>query len=126
MHTHLAKATTAGLLHCAGHAAHSLDDLEEDGGAVADGLGEDLQQDALVIFVDQHAHLLRHSVLLLGERTLSDASLHALVIPVVLVGHELETSSLACCFHFPEGRKYVICEECNVLHSLALQLQYMQ
>ena len=35
-------------------AADALDDLDEDGGAVAQGLGEDLQQHTLVIAVHQH------------------------------------------------------------------------
>jgi len=51
-----------------GHAAHALDDLDEERRAVAERLGEDLQQNALLVGVCQHAQLLCQSVLLGGER----------------------------------------------------------
>jgi predicted ATPase len=61
-----------------------LDDLEEHGRSVADGLGEDLQQRALVVAVDQDPELLGQLVLLLIQLVRAHADLGALVVVVAL------------------------------------------
>src|SRR5687767_1984157 len=65
--------------------AFALDDLEEHGGAVADGLGEDLQQVAVLVAVDEDPELLQ-----LGPRKIEVAEPGAGVV-VVGRGHLQET-----------------------------------
>src|SRR6516164_4963781 len=65
--------------------AATLDDLEEDGRAVGDGFGEDLQQGASFVAVDQNAEALK-----IGPRqfVISDATAGLVVVGI---GHLHET-----------------------------------
>lgn len=91
----------------------SLDDFEEEGGSVLDGLGEDLEEVALVVVVDQDLVLLqdvdvlRHLDVHVGE-----------VLPdVVVVGvrdAQKLHSSAPHVFHSPD---YLLGVESDVLHA---------
>eukprot|EP00128_Syssomonas_multiformis_P002377 Colp12_sorted_trinity150504_noHs@8110 len=121
----LAESTASGLLNLGDvvDAADSLNDLEEDGGSVPDGLGEDLHEDALVVLVDQDAHLLRRRVLLLREGSVgAQLHLHALVVVVRLAGHELVAAPRRGGLHHGERLEDVVGQESHVLHALALVL----
>jgi hypothetical protein len=61
-----------------------LDDLEEHGRSVADGLGEDLQQRALVVAVDQDPELHRHQLNLQLKLVRAHPAPRALVVVVAL------------------------------------------
>ena len=76
-------------------AAQALDNLEEEGGPVADGLGEDLEEDSLVILVDEDAEVPDGLELLDGERALTDARLEGVVVCVAGSGHEVELADIA-------------------------------
>jgi hypothetical protein len=86
---------------------HYLNDLEEHSGSVADGLGEDLQQRALVVPVDQDAQLLGQLVLLLVHLVRAHAGLGALVVVVALPMKPME--ALRC-------KQY--CNACPLLTQL--------
>jgi hypothetical protein len=128
---------------------HYLNDLEEHSGSVADRLGEDLQQRALVVAVDQDAQLLGQLVLLLVHLVRAHADLGALVVVVALAmkpmealrckqycnacplfneathlsRQELETAPGRGRAHHLEGLEDVAGEVRDVLHTLALRVK---
>mmetsp|Transcript_533 Transcript_533/g.1099 ORF Transcript_533/g.1099 Transcript_533/m.1099 type:complete len:271 (-) Transcript_533:533-1345(-) len=103
-------------------AAQPLDDFDEDGGSVSERLGEDLQQDALVVLVDEDAHLLGQYVLRLSQALEADTRSAAGIVVCGLGSHELKAPPVGSVPHQPKGSKYVIREERHVLHPLALVL----
>ncbi len=98
-----------------------LDDLEEDRGSVANGLGEDLHQDALVVLVNQNAQLLNNSELLLRERIIrAQLHLHALIVVVRLTRHELKAAPRGGLHHQLHGSVDVVGHQSHMLNTLAL------
>src|SRR3979490_137305 len=90
-------------------AALALDDLVEDGGAVLDGAGEDLEHVAFVIAVDEDAEFFE---LFDGLVDLADAGLQ---LGVVGVGDGEEVDSLPA--HRGDGGENVVRGDCHVLDS---------
>mmetsp|Transcript_12638 Transcript_12638/g.53150 ORF Transcript_12638/g.53150 Transcript_12638/m.53150 type:complete len:510 (-) Transcript_12638:66-1595(-) len=118
-------AAAAGLLdHVRGdlaHAAHALDDLEEDGGTIADRLCENLQEHALVVLVDKHAELLRLGVLLLGEGA-TNLGGEVGVVLLAGLGHEIEAAAVRHRAHGAQRGEEVVALEGEVLQARAVVL----
>ena len=103
-------------------ATYALDDLDEDGGAISKGLGEDLHEDALVILVDQEAELLALLNVLSRQRVDSDALGGALVVAIIGLGHELHASDEAAVTHLLHGLEDVVGLQGKVLDAGAAVL----
>jgi hypothetical protein len=93
-------------------AAFALDDLVEDGGAVFDRAGEDLEHVALVVAVDEDAEFFEFAD---GLVDLADA---AFELGVVGVGDGEEVDTLL--LHCRDGGENVVSGQCHVLDAGAL------
>eukprot|EP00240_Pyramimonas_obovata_P001571 CAMPEP_0118927552 /NCGR_PEP_ID=MMETSP1169-20130426/4995_1 /TAXON_ID=36882 /ORGANISM="Pyramimonas obovata, Strain CCMP722" /LENGTH=436 /DNA_ID=CAMNT_0006869329 /DNA_START=243 /DNA_END=1549 /DNA_ORIENTATION=+ len=104
------------------HAPHPLNDFYENGRPVAQRLGEDLEEDTLVIPVDQDAQLFALRKLLRAERVPPHPVRQPLVILVPGPRHEVEAPTIRPLPHPPQGVKDVVRFERDVLHAGALVL----
>mmetsp|Transcript_28776 Transcript_28776/g.77465 ORF Transcript_28776/g.77465 Transcript_28776/m.77465 type:complete len:228 (-) Transcript_28776:860-1543(-) len=89
------KATAAAELLPAvlRHAAYALNDLQEDGRAVAHWLGEDLKQHTLVVAIGKEAEFFALGELVFCEGALAEAGRQRLVVLLTGSVHELKTTS---------------------------------
>jgi hypothetical protein len=98
-------------------ASDALDDLDEDGGSVSEGLGEDLHQDAHVVLVDEEAELLARVDEVLRQGVGANARRGSLVVAVVGLGHELKAADQAALAHLLHGGQDVVGLEREVLQA---------
>ena len=102
------------------HVCSNLNNLKEDGGSVPKWLSEYLQQDALVVLVDEDAHLLAQQVLLLRDAVACFLA-SSLVVVATLSWHEFEPSPVTSLPHQLHRVENIICEERQVLHTSILK-----
>mmetsp|Transcript_70238 Transcript_70238/g.222690 ORF Transcript_70238/g.222690 Transcript_70238/m.222690 type:complete len:319 (-) Transcript_70238:1162-2118(-) len=98
-----------------------LDDFDEHGGTIPQGLGEDLEQHALIVLVPQDPQLLALLVLRSGEG-IAQAPWQALVVDGVGLGHEIEASAVGALPHLAKGGEDVVGFEGDVLQPRTLIL----
>jgi len=96
----------------------ALDDLDEESGAVSDGLREDLQQYALVVAVCQDAELAALCHLRWCESIRADPGDQIIIIRLSRPVHQLEAAARRVGrAHCRDGREHIVRLQGDVLHS---------
>mmetsp|Transcript_19316 Transcript_19316/g.26715 ORF Transcript_19316/g.26715 Transcript_19316/m.26715 type:complete len:208 (+) Transcript_19316:36-659(+) len=104
------------------HTTNPLNDFDEHRGSVAQRLGENLQQNSLIIFVDEDPELFAILELGLGESSYAHLLRRPLVVAVCRRGHEIESPIVRAISHGFDGAENVVRFERDVLHPRTIKL----